>query len=171
MPTARDSCADDLALLALLDDDTVWKLSEAFLAANSIDDEAYLPLSNVVFNHTTNRYEAATNTAGLNEDDWILHAMVMWNLRRLELGWGLQRMLRQLSIWANPECPSESNLPNHWRAEIQKLKTTKKPEKKKKKKKTTKRLTETGTMMLGKGLENHDNFDKTKRNMAVTNCT
>jgi hypothetical protein len=118
----------------------VWDLSTAFLKAHGVDDPAYQPLADVVFCKKTNRYRSLAQPAmHSHPDDFILTAIVMWNLIRLEHGEGREAMLRQLSIWEHTKKkPKSSTLPNLWEDEISQLQRDKK---------------------LGKGLAHHDNFD------------
>jgi hypothetical protein len=119
----------------------------------------------VEFNKSRNQYElagTATNT-GLKPDDWILQAMVMWNLTRLQLGWGRERMLQQLTVWSNERKPSESNLPKIFKNEIERLQSTDMTSGRANDDAETgsesRKKPKSGKKMLGKGLSHHDNFD------------
>jgi hypothetical protein len=119
--------------------DDVWDLSNSFLKAHDVDDPAYQPLADVVFCKKTNRYISSAQPA-MHPDDFILTAVVMWNLVRLEHGEGREAMLRQLSMWEDTKKKTNtSTLPNLWKDEISQLQRDKK---------------------LGKGLAHHDNYDR-----------
>jgi hypothetical protein len=113
----------------------IWACSDAFLTTVDVDNPACSPLDTVVFNKDTNRYES-TEVSLLAEDDFILQALVMWNLYRMEQGWGIQKCLRQLSVWEGKAAATEDTLTskNLWKKEA-----------------TPK--------FVGKGLNHQDNFD------------
>lgn len=145
----------------------IWTLSDVFLNYDPIDEAAYSPLSYIVFNETTKHYEEpdTENTIGLKPDDWILQAMVMWNLTRLQPGCGREKMLRQLTVWSHPKKPSESEQSKIFDSEIQRLQTTHKATGKRKAsdhaetESKSRKKQKSGMVMLGKGLTHHNNFD------------
>jgi hypothetical protein len=127
-------CAQDFCDLAdAISSKEIWACSDAFLTTVDVDNPAYSPLDTVVFNTDTNRYES-TEVSLLAEDDFILQALVMWNLYRMEQSWGVQKGLRQLSVWEGKAAATESTLKNLWKKEA-----------------TSK--------FVGKGLNHQDNFD------------
>jgi hypothetical protein len=127
-------CAQDFCDLAdAISSKEIWACSDAFLTTVDVDKPAYSPLDTVVFNTDTNRYES-TEVSLLAEDDFILQALVMWNLYRMEQSWGVQKGLRQLSVWEGKAAATESTLKNLWKKEA-----------------TSK--------FVGKGLNHQDNFD------------
>ena len=98
---------------------------------------------------TERRYRSKNEN--MKHDDFILQAMVMWNLYRLNQGWGRQKMLRQLTVWSNPKQKTESHLSNLWKEEIRDLQAAKK---------------------MGKTtLEHQDNFDTFCRFYTFTEDT
>jgi hypothetical protein len=127
-------CAQDFCDLAdAISSKEIWACSDAFLTTVDMDNPAYSPLDTVVFNTDTNRYES-TEVSLLAEDDFILQALVMWNLYRMEQGWGIKKCLGQLSVWEGKAAGTESTLKNLWKKEA-----------------TSK--------FVGKGLNHQDNFD------------
>jgi hypothetical protein len=133
---SRKVCAMDFCSLAdAISTKEIWACSNAFLTTVDVDNPAYCPLDTVVFNKDTNRYET-TEVSLLTEDDFILQALVMWNLYRMEQGWGIQKCLAQLSVWQGKTAATteRSTLKNLWKKEA-----------------TSK--------FVGKGLNHQDNFD------------
>lgn len=101
----------------------VWACSDRFLSCVCVDDSAaYSPLEEVVWDKTTARYRCREDNdemTGIQPDDFIVQAMVMWTLYRLEMGIGRPAALQQLSVWGatNQKRPNRSELPNLWEKE------------------------------------------------------
>lgn len=122
----RERCALDLCFLTHSTRPTIWNLSDNFLEAKSIDSPCYSPLDTVAFDSKTCRYKSITANAGkgrnlLHDDDFILQAMVMLTLSRLNYKWGCDKMMAELTIWQHPKKPTESTLPNLWANTIRRL--------------------------------------------------
>jgi hypothetical protein len=116
---SREVCEVDFRNLAdAISTKEIWACSNAFLTTVDVDNPAYCPLDTVVFNKDTNRYET-TEVSLLAEDDFILQALVMWNLYRMEQGWGVQKCLAQLSVWQGKTAATteRSTLKNLWKKE------------------------------------------------------
>lgn len=97
-----------------------------------VDSPAYSPIETVVFNKDTLRYE--TTEPNLVEDDFILQALVMWNLYRMDKAFGVAKGLQELSVYNGKRDASIKKLQNLWASEIT-------------------------PQSVGKGLNHHDNFD------------
>jgi hypothetical protein len=97
-----------------------WKLSTTAFSGASIDET---PLDLIRYNASTRKYEYTEQTKKADkrrkEDDFILQAMVMLLLYRLEFGLGKQLAMQQLSIWqGTSKKPSHSKLPNLWEKDL-----------------------------------------------------
>jgi hypothetical protein len=84
-------------------------------------DEFVSPLQFAQWDAATKRYTSCSSSSSVTEDDIILQAMMMLFLTQMEQGWGVEKMCRQLSVWANEKKPTESDSVNLWEDEIQDL--------------------------------------------------
>ena len=78
------------------------------------------PLLFAQWDAATKRYTSCSS-GSVTEDDIILQAMMMLFLTQMEQGWGVEKVCRQLCIWANEKKPTESDSVNLWEDEIQGL--------------------------------------------------
>jgi hypothetical protein len=118
---ARDALAflSDVCTLDRKNKACPWKLStEAFAGAPDDGDET--PLDRVCYNEARRKYEYKNDDgSSVNEDDFILQAMVMLLLYRLEFGLGKQMAMQQLSVWkGSAKKPTKSTLPNLWEQDL-----------------------------------------------------